>query len=277
MQLISPEALTALTIAIYLLATFAGFCGMIWSRPLLRKIGCWLAIGAFFCQTLILIFGFHKLMPTGLSLGAYVQLLAWFFLLCGICAWQRFRQEAILLFAAPLGLILFLMSAPWLNLGVRIPPALSAPFYALHIGSLFLSLGLLALAFVVGLIFLVMERRIKSRKKISGIWEEMPALSILDRINAVCSIAAFPLYTIGVLAGLVWAKPVFGSVLGGDPKEITTLFIWFLLAILFYNRIARGWRGKKPAILAAIIFALSILSIVVINLFLTSHHGVIHG
>lgn len=273
--MLSPESLTACTIAVYLLASVCGIFGMIWRKGALRRAGCMLAITAFLCQTLFLIFGFHKLMPAGLSLGAYLQLLAWFFLLCGIGAWQRMRQDAILLFAAPLGLLLFLLSAPWLDLTIKLPPSLSTPFYALHIGALFLSLGLLALAFLAAVIFLFMERRIKARKAVRGFWEDMPALAMLDRINSFCVLAAFPFYTLGIAAGLVWARPVFGATLSGDPKEIISLIIWGLLAWLFYKRTLDGWRGRKPALLAVLIFALSIFSILFVNLALPSHHGYI--
>lgn len=275
--MLSPEGLTALTIAFYSLATATGLAGFIWHRFHLRRLGSWLAIASFLCQTFILISGFHKLVPAGLSYGAYLQLLAWFFLLCGIGAWQHLRQDAILLFAAPLGLILFLISAPWLELPIRLPQSLSTPFYALHIGSLFLSLGLLALASTTGVIFLFLERRIKTKKAMKGIWEGMPALSMLDKINSFSSIAAFPLYTIGLIAGLIWARPVFGSSFNGDPKEIISIIIWTLLALLFHNRVTGGWRGRKPAILAIAIFTLSLFSILFVNLFLSVHHGYIRG
>lgn len=273
----SPENLTALTIAIYFLATVAGLTGMIFCKPVLRTAGIWLSIASFLCQTLILVFGFHKLTPGGLSFGAYLQLLAWFLLLCGIGAWQYLQRDVILLFAAQLGLILFLISAPWLQLPIQLPVSFSAPFYALHIGSLFFSLALLAVASVAGAIFLFLERRIKGKKTMKGIWQDMPALSMLDKVNAFCSLAAFPLYTIGVVAGLIWTRPVFGSTFNGDPKQIFTIFVWALLGLLFYKRAAGGWHGRKPAILVLTIFVLSLFSFIFINLFLSVHHGFVRS
>ena len=205
----SAKALTAITICFYLFASIAGISGIALRKPALLAAGRWLALASFACQTLFLAFGFHALVPNGLSFGAYLQLLAWFSLLAGIGAWLRFRQDAILLFAALLGLILFLMSSPWLESPVRIPASLSAPFYALHIGALFLGLGLLGLAFFAGLAFLALQKRIKERKNLQGVWEEMPALGLLDKINAVCAGMAFPLYSVGLVAGLFWAKQMF--------------------------------------------------------------------
>lgn len=78
-----------------------------------RAVG-W-AVAGFLCQTGMLVLGFHRALPGGLSLGAYLQLMAWFVVLCGIAAWGKLKQEVPLVFAAPLGLMLFAMSAPYLG------------------------------------------------------------------------------------------------------------------------------------------------------------------
>lgn len=271
--MLSPEIFTWLTIAIYFLASACGFCGMYSRSAGLRQAGCLLSLAAFLCQTVFLILGFHKAFPGGLSIGAYLQMLAWFFLLCGIAAWWRLRQDALILLAAPFCFILFLMSAPFLQFAIKVPSTLRTPFYALHIGTLFLSLGLFFLAFIAGLLFLFLEKRLKSRKNMRGLWRDIPALSLLDKINSACALAGFPLYTIGILSGLFWAKPVFGSAFSGDPKEISSLLVWLLLAILFHNRLAKGWKGRKPALLVIAIFIISFFSIMVINAFFPTHHS----
>lgn len=273
----SARIFTWLTIIIYLFASTIGLFGMTTNRILWRKTGCWLAVAAFCCQTFFLIMGFHKTMPDGLSSGAYLQMLAWFFLGCGIIAWWRYRQDAIMLFAAPLGLIFFLMSLASLDISVPLPKSLSAPFFALHIGALFLGLGMLALAFIAAIFFIFIQKRIKAKKHMQGFWQDMPALALLDKINAACIIGAFPCYTAGIIAGLFWGPQVFGSMFNGDPKEIVSLIIWLLLAILFHNRLATGWKGRKPAIFSIIIFLLSAFSIVVINIYFPTQHAFIRG
>lgn len=276
-DLLAPEVSTAITLAVYALAGAMGLMGMLLSRASLRRAACILAAAAFACQTLILALGAHKMHPGGLTLGAYFQMLAWFVLLCALALWLRFRQETPLIFASLFGLILFLLSAPWLGQAVPLPASLKGPFFALHIGSLFLSLGLLALSFVAGLLFLFLERRIKSKQRMSGIWLDLPALAVLDKINAICALAAFPLYTLGIVAGIFWARPVFGSALSGDPKEVVSLLVWLLLGILFHNRLAKGWKGRKPARLAVCIFFLSLFSLVVVNVFMETHHAFVRG
>ena len=273
--MISPEFSTGVTLLLYGLATLSGIAGIMARSPFWRKFCCWLAGAGFIFQTISLATGFHKTLPGGLSLGAYLQLMAWFVVLCGLVAWGKLRQETPLIFASPLGLMLFAMSAPYLEAVIQVPPSLKAPFYALHIGTLFLSLALLALAFAAGALFLFLEARIKSKQYMKGFWQDMPALAMLDKINAFTTVVAYPLYTLGIISGLVWAKPVFGATVTGDPKEVISIVTWMLYSVLFNNRIAKGWRGRKPARLAVFIFILCLFSIIVVNTFMETHHAFI--
>lgn len=268
-----PELITLITILIYACATVSGIYGMLSGNPLWKRLGCHFALAAFFCQTLALISGFHK-SPSGfLSTGAWLQLPAWFILLCGAGAWWRLRHDVLLLFAAPFCLALFLMSLPWLNSPVALPSSLSSSFFIMHTGAIFLAIGMLCVAFISGCLFLALEKRVKKRRKMPVLWHDLPSLALLDRINAVCILAAFPLYTLGIITGLIWASPVYGQTLSGDFKEYVSLLIWILLSIVFHNRLAAGWRGRKPAQLAIVIFVLSIISMVVLNFILPGHHA----
>lgn len=275
--MISPESSTLFILTLYALATFSGVIGIALRKAFWRKSGCWLALAAFIAQTLLLTTGFHGSLPGGLSIGAYLQMLAWFIMLSGLAIWLKMRQEAAAIFSAPLALLLFAMSAPYLSALVKVPEALKGPFYALHIGAFFLSLALLALAFAAGALFLFLEGRIKSKQRMLGFWQDMPALSILDKINAFTVLAGFPLFTSGLAAGLIWAKPVYGAILSGDPKEVITIVIWVLFAWLFYNRLTNNWKGRKPARLVVFIFILCLFSIIVVNTFMDTHHAFIRS
>ena len=273
--MLSPETSTLLTLCCYGASAAAGIAGMMLRNAAARRCGAWLAVAGFVCQTLLLALGFHKMLPGGLSYGAYLQMLAWFVVLCGIVYRIRFRQESPLLFAAPLSLLLFATSAPYLGSLVVIPASLKGSFYALHIGALFLSLGFITLGFGAGLIFLLLEGRIKSKQRMQGFLQDMPALSLLDRINAFTMLSSFPLYTLGIAAGLLWARPVFGATFSGDPKEVISFIVWAALAYVFHGRLSCGWRGRKPARMAVLIFCLCLFSIIVVNTFMETHHAFI--
>lgn len=254
-------------------AALGGIAGMLLRNAPLRRLACGAAGLAFGLQTLTLLMGSHASLSGGLSWGAYLQMPAWTLVLCGLISSWRLRLDAPLIFASLPATALFLMSLRYLHMQVRLPEAVSGPFYALHIGTLFFSLGLMALAFGAGLLFLYLEGKIKSKSPLSGFQKDFPALAILDKINSVTTLAGFPLYTLGTLAGFIWAGSAWGKTVSGDPKEIISLAVWGLYAWLFHMRLAQGRGGRKPALLAIWLFALCVFSILVVNSFMDTHHS----
>ncbi len=73
----------------------------------------------------------------------------------------------------------------------------------------------------------------------------------LDNISYRIIGLGFPLLTIGIIAGAVWANEAWGSYWSWDPKETWALITWLVFAAYLHARITRGWQGKKPALLAA--------------------------
>lgn len=73
----------------------------------------------------------------------------------------------------------------------------------------------------------------------------------LDNISYRIIGLGFPLLTIGIIAGGVWANEAWGSYWSWDPKETWALITWLVFAAYLHARITRGWQGRSPAILAA--------------------------
>ena len=73
----------------------------------------------------------------------------------------------------------------------------------------------------------------------------------LDNISYRIIGLGFPLLTIGIIAGAVWANEAWGSYWSWDPKETWALITWLVFAAYLHARITKGWQGRKPALLAA--------------------------
>lgn len=88
----------------------------------------------------------------------------------------------------------------------------------------------------------------------------------LDNISYRIIGLGFPLLTIGIIAGGVWANEAWGSYWSWDPKETWALITWLVFAAYLHARLTRGWQGRKPAILAATGFAVVWICYLGVNL-----------
>jgi cytochrome c-type biogenesis protein CcsB len=73
----------------------------------------------------------------------------------------------------------------------------------------------------------------------------------LDNLSYRMIGLGFPLITIGIIAGGVWANEAWGSYWSWDPKETWAFITWLVFAAYLHARITKGWQGRKPAILAS--------------------------
>jgi cytochrome c-type biogenesis protein CcsB len=88
----------------------------------------------------------------------------------------------------------------------------------------------------------------------------------LDNISYRVIGLGFPLLTIGIIAGGVWANEAWGSYWSWDPKETWALILWLVFAAYLHSRITKGWQGRKPAILAAVGFVVVWICYLGVNL-----------
>ena len=85
----------------------------------------------------------------------------------------------------------------------------------------------------------------------------------------------FPLLTIGLLAGSIWAGEVWGTHWQWDPKLMWVLVFWFCYAFVLHQRLAIGWRGRRAARWSLAVFVLLfVLLMAGLSLFGTIHRFV---
>ena len=76
----------------------------------------------------------------------------------------------------------------------------------------------------------------------------------LDNLSYRTLGLGFPLLTIGILSGAVWANEAWGSYWSWDPKETWAFITWLVFAIYFHTRLTKNWSGTRPAIIATVGF-----------------------
>ena len=95
----------------------------------------------------------------------------------------------------------------------------------------------------------------------------------LDNLSYRTLGLGFPLLTIGILSGAVWANEAWGSYWSWDPKETWAFITWLIYAIYLHTRITKGWQGTKPALIASIGFIVVWICYLGVNLLSKGLHS----
>jgi cytochrome c-type biogenesis protein CcsB len=183
----------------------------------------------------------------------------------------RFRIKIMGVYAAPLVACIYIVSLKFPEIPAHTADVFKSVWLVIHVITIFIGEASLALACGAGILYLVQENGIKSKKR-GFFYSRLPSLDLLDAVGYACVMIGFTAFTIGLIFGLIYAKMVWHHFASWDPKEIWSGISWLVYAALLHERIAVGWRGRRAAIMAIIAFILLMFSFLGVNLLMEGHH-----
>ncbi len=262
-----------ITVILYATSTLVYIAYLLSHRHGSLVLGKRILMGAFIAHILTFISRFieaRHIPVTNLheSLSFLVLLIVMIFLIFQ----RRYRIEVLGSFVAPLSLLLIITATLLPKKIVPLVPVLESMWLPIHVTFAFLGNAFFALATCVGIMYLIQEHYIK-KKKVKGLYFVLPSLEVLDELNYKCLTYGFPLLTLGIITGSIWAEYAWGSYWQWGPRQTWSLITWFLYAALLHGRLTVGWRGKKAAIYAIAGFTVLISSFLVINLLTWGTHA----
>jgi len=255
------------------LATVAIFAGLLGSNVKIKNIAVVLMAIVFVLISILLAYSAIDGTEMRGMRSWYLIPLVWSILALGFVGYFWLKQDIFFLTIAPLSFVILFAGFIFSHGEATLNATLGGPILWLHLALIFMGIGLMALASGAGGIFLWQERALKKKMKLSALPKDLPSLVALDRVNGIATAIGFPLYLLGVLSGFSWAYISWGTFFSADPKEIFSLMILFIYAYLFHQRQSYGVNGRKPAMLAILIFSASLVSIVFVNTLLPTHHS----
>ena len=125
-----------------------------------------------------------------------------------------------------------------------------------------------SISILFGLIFLVQEYQLKQHRPIPVFFGKFPALEVMDRLHYKALTIGFLLLSLGMMAGSILSKQLFGVFFNFDPRQTASLVTWGIYALFLNVRIHSGWRGRRGILLSLLGFTTVILT------FLAVHHRV---
>jgi len=256
------------------------------TKLLIQKIGQTLSILSNLCLFIILANRWlvHGYFPLS-NLYESLLFLSWSLLSLYLFLESKIRTN--LIGAIILPVILLLTGFADLTLPIEMQkasplvPALQSNWLMMHVSLMMLSYATLIIGSLLSILFLVLNYRYElqnnsdatqanqklvlrenilgtiQNKEISSYTKTTSLLKILENIdNLSYRIISFgfPLLTIGIIAGAVWANEAWGAYWSWDPQETWALITWLIFASYLHARIIKGWEGKQSATLGALGF-----------------------
>jgi ABC-type uncharacterized transport system permease subunit len=247
----SLGALFGLTVVLYVAAWGAQAAFLVRGSEALGRAGAMLLAPAALAHVVFLAVSVSS---GGARLGDIHQVLAFGSLLLVLAflgtAWAyraRVARLSVLgAFITPIALLFILLAAFHRGVGT-VPDDVRSMVLPVHIVVNVLGETAFALAFGVAIAYVLQERQLK-RKKLTGLFQRLPPLDVLDTLGFRLVSVGFPLLSIGVVSGALWAVRLDP---GAPPITIAQAFgilAWLMFGGLLLLRVAAGWRGRRAAI-----------------------------
>ncbi len=200
------------------------------------------------------------------------SLFAWCIVIIFFFLQYRYKIGIMASFIMPIVFILMLLSLAFPRQIQPLTPELQSYWLPIHTLLAFLSYAAFAVTCGVGIMYLIQEHYLKS-KHLGRFFQKMPNLQVMDEINYKLITFGFPLHTLAIITGALWAESAWGAYWRWDPKEVWSLITWFIYALILHARLTVGWRGKKAAILSIIGFLAVLFTFFGVNLLLKTIHS----
>jgi cytochrome c-type biogenesis protein CcsB len=186
---------------------------------------------------------------------------AWAIVLIYLVIEFRYRNRIMGAFVLPIAVLACSAAAALPSRIAELVPRLQGIGLWSHVAMALFGNAAFALTFCAGLMYLIQERRLKSRHPGRHNFR-LPALELLDDVGFKSILFGFPLLTLALISGSLWAEHARGSFFTWHPREIWSVVSWVIYAGLLYARVSAGWRGRKAALLAILGFCLVLVTFV---------------
>jgi ABC-type transport system involved in cytochrome c biogenesis permease subunit len=218
--------------------------------------------------------GYAPLVGTTAAISAFVWLLGLSYLYVELTTDERAMGAFVTTLLAALAIL------PALNPAIEPRPALlRSPLFTLHVLSMLVAYASFALAFVLGITYVLLFKEIKA-KHLGFFYARLPSLQILDVMNGRAVVVGWLFLTCGLAVGILWASEIAGSpdpraqaMHPTDPKILIALICWAIYSFALFARRTIGWSGRRAAYLSAIGFVIVLLNFLPVGYFLTRSHN----
>ena len=149
-------------------------------------------------------------------------------------------------------------------------PALQSNWRVSHVLTAIISYASFALAFALGVFYLLTIRAKKGEEIPDAKKERGDSVEKL-MYNAV--VFGFIFLTLLIITGAMWAEEAWGIWWSWDPKETWALITWIIYAVYLHLHAKPAWRGRKGCILSVAGFLCVMFTLLGVTYFMGGWHS----
>jgi cytochrome c-type biogenesis protein CcsB len=257
----------------YLIASIIGAIDLFRKKSDTAKLTIYCTAAAFILHTVAIILRYAQgghlpvtSMHEAASFFAWCIALIFFFLIL------KYRIGILVSFIVPIVFFMMLASAFMPRASAPLDPLLQSPWLWIHALFAFTGIAAFGVACGTGVMYLIQHHYLKS-KHLGNLFQSLPSLQVMDEINQRLLNLGFPLFTMAIITGALWAESVWGKFWRWDPKEVWSLITWLIYALIFHLRYVSGWKQKRAAMLSILGFAAVLFTFFGVNLIMKSLHS----
>jgi len=191
----------------------------------------------------------------------------------------RYKLRSLGAFVMPIPFLLLMFiimsMGPEERIAQAVPPALKSQWLTFHVLTAMFAYGAFAVSFGLGIMYLLKLSEKDSGRKSNpkGIISRFPSLETLDELAYKVVGFAFPLLSLCIITGAIWANYAWGTYWSWDPKETWSLITWIIYAGYLHARLMYGWKGKRAAWMAIFGFVAVLFTFFGVNYLLAGLHS----
>ncbi len=183
----------------------------------------------------------------------------------------RFKIAALGSFLLPLVILLMIPALASSGEIRELNPLLKSGWLGVHTSLSVLGDAAFAFSCIVSIMYLIQERQLKAKSR-GVFFHRLPSLELMDTLAYRALTFGWPLFTLGIVSGSIWANSAWGTYWNWDPKETSSLVTWVVYLVLLHLRTV-GWRGRKMAFLSILGFVFVLISFYVVTRLPMGKHG----
>ncbi len=259
----------------YIVASVLFVYAAIKPKRLLTRIAYFCLLLGFVAQTVLLVPAVNENSPLYVEGGGDLFFwISWALTLAHLLLALRMPMPIVGAFAAPAAALFLTSSSLLAHMRGAHTPGLPHWFlFSVHVLPILIAEFCLVASFVASAVFLVQDRRLKS-KAAAGELLRGPSLKSLDNWNYRLVFTGFVCMTVAVISGAAWAFDSGKAVLGGDLSQWAALAAWVLLAVLVQGR---QYAALSPRRLSLLTVSVSVLFFLSFFLIAVAGGNTIHG